>query len=52
MKRLMTINSVSLSPGGTSVNILAVGDGQPYSLSVNAVAYTTSMDTAAPEESV
>ncbi len=48
MKRLMTINTVGLSPGGSNSNILAVGDGQPYSMSVTAVAYTTSVDTAAP----
>jgi Tfp pilus assembly protein PilO len=41
MKRLMTISNVGLSPGGTSPNILAVGDGQQYSLSVGATAYTT-----------
>jgi Tfp pilus assembly protein PilO len=41
MQRLMTINNVSLSPGGTTPNILAVGDGQPYSMTVSATAYTT-----------
>jgi Tfp pilus assembly protein PilO len=41
MTRLMTIDSVSLAPGGTTPNILAVGDGQPYSMSVSATAYTT-----------
>jgi Tfp pilus assembly protein PilO len=41
MPRLMTISSVSLAPGGTAPNILAAGDGQPYSMSVNATAYTT-----------
>ena len=41
MKRLMTISTVGLSPAGGSPNILAVGDGQQYNLSVNADAYTT-----------
>jgi Tfp pilus assembly protein PilO len=41
MKRLMTINTVSLAPGGTTPNILGVNDGQPYSMTVNATAYTT-----------
>jgi Tfp pilus assembly protein PilO len=41
MSRLMTINNISLAPGGTTANILDVGDGQPYSMSVNATAYTT-----------
>jgi Tfp pilus assembly protein PilO len=41
MTRLMTIDSVSLAPGGTTPNILAVGDGQPYGMSVSATAYTT-----------
>jgi hypothetical protein len=41
MTRLMTISGISLSPGGTSPNILAVGDGQPYSMTVSATAYTT-----------
>jgi hypothetical protein len=41
MTRLMTINSISLAPGGTTPNIMAVGDGQPYSMSVSATAYTT-----------
>jgi Tfp pilus assembly protein PilO len=41
MTRLMTINSVSLAPGGTTPNIMAVGDGQPYSMTVSATAYTT-----------
>jgi Tfp pilus assembly protein PilO len=41
MTRLMTINNVSLAPGGTNPNIMAVGDGQPYSMTVNATAYTT-----------
>jgi Tfp pilus assembly protein PilO len=41
MKRLMTISNVSLSPGGTTPNILAVNDGQPYSMTVSATAYTT-----------
>jgi Tfp pilus assembly protein PilO len=41
MTRLMTIGSVELSPGGTSPNIMAVGDGQPYSMTVSATAYTT-----------
>ena len=41
MTRLMTINNVSFAPGGTTPNILAVGDGQPYSMSVSATAYTT-----------
>ena len=41
MTRLMTINNVSFAPGGATPNILAVGDGQPYSMSVSATAYTT-----------
>jgi Tfp pilus assembly protein PilO len=41
LQRLMTISTVALAPGGTSPNILAVGDGQPYTLSVSATAYTT-----------
>jgi Tfp pilus assembly protein PilO len=41
MKRLMTISSVGFAAGGTSPNILAVNDGQPYSLTVSATAYTT-----------
>ena len=41
MTRLMTIGNVSLAPGGTTPNILDVSDNQPYSMSVNATAYTT-----------
>jgi Tfp pilus assembly protein PilO len=41
MTRLMTINSVNLAPGGSVPNILAVNDGQAYSMSVSATAYTT-----------
>jgi Tfp pilus assembly protein PilO len=41
MTRLMTISNVGFSSGGTNPNILAVGDGQPYSMSVSATAYTT-----------
>ena len=41
MTRLMTINSVGLSAGATNPNILAVGDGQTYSMTVSATAYTT-----------
>jgi Tfp pilus assembly protein PilO len=41
MKRLMTISTLSLSPSGTGPNILAAGDGQQYSMSVTADAYTT-----------
>jgi Tfp pilus assembly protein PilO len=41
MTRLMTINNLSLSPGGTTPNILDTGDGQPYSMTVQASAYTT-----------
>jgi Tfp pilus assembly protein PilO len=41
MTRLMTISNVSLAPGGTTPNILDVGDNQPYSMSVSATAYTT-----------
>jgi Tfp pilus assembly protein PilO len=41
MKRLMTISSVSLSPGGANANILSVGDGQQYAMTVSADAYTT-----------
>jgi hypothetical protein len=38
---LMTISTVSLAPGGTAPNIMAANDGQPYSMSVTATAYTT-----------
>jgi Tfp pilus assembly protein PilO len=42
MKRLMTISSVSLGPSNAgNANILANGDGQLYTLSVSADAYTT-----------
>ena len=41
LQRLMTINTVSLAPAGTSPNILAIGDGMQYSLTVTATAYTT-----------
>jgi len=41
MTRLMTIDNLSLAPGGTTPNILDVGDNQPYSMSVSAEAYTT-----------
>jgi type IV pilus assembly protein PilO len=41
MKRLMTINSISLTPGGSSTNIFALNDGAQYSLSLSAEAYTT-----------
>jgi Tfp pilus assembly protein PilO len=41
MTRLMTISTVSLAPGGTAPNIMAANDGQPYSMSVTATAYTT-----------
>jgi len=41
MKRLMTINSVSLSPSSTNANVLAAGDGQQYTMTVSADAYTT-----------
>ncbi|MGA2527562.1 MAG: type 4a pilus biogenesis protein PilO [Acidimicrobiales bacterium] len=41
MKRLMTIDSVSLAPTSTAANILAAGDGQPYSMALTATAYTT-----------
>ena len=41
MTRLMTIDNVSLAPGGTTPNILDVSDNQPYSMSVSATAYTT-----------
>ena len=47
MTRLMTISSVGLSPAGTNPNILAVGDGQQYTLSVSADAYTTYVAPAA-----
>jgi len=47
MKRLMTISAVSLSPGGTSPNILAAGDGQQYTMTVSASAYTTYVAPAA-----
>jgi Tfp pilus assembly protein PilO len=41
MGRLMTINTVNLAAAGSNPNILAVNDGQQYSMSVTAVAYTT-----------
>ena len=41
MKRLMTINSVSLSPSSSNANILAGGDGQQYTVTITADAYTT-----------
>jgi len=41
MTRLMTISSVGLAPTGANPNILAVGDGQQYDLTVSATAYTT-----------
>jgi Tfp pilus assembly protein PilO len=41
MGRLMTINTVSLSAAGSNPNVLAVNDGQQYSMTVSAVAYTT-----------
>jgi Tfp pilus assembly protein PilO len=41
MKRLMTISTLSLSPTATNANILATGDGQKYTVSVTADAYTT-----------
>ncbi|MGO9583522.1 MAG: type 4a pilus biogenesis protein PilO [Acidimicrobiales bacterium] len=41
MGRLMTINTVNLSAAGSNPNILAVNDGQEYSMTVSAVAYTT-----------
>jgi len=41
LKRLMTISTVSLAPGSNNPNILAVGDGQTYNLTVTADAYTT-----------
>ena len=40
LTRLMTINSVALS-SVSSPNILAVRDGEPYSMTVTASAYTT-----------
>jgi Tfp pilus assembly protein PilO len=47
MKRLMTIDSVSLSPASSNSNILAVGDGQKYGMTVTATAYTTFVTPAA-----
>ena len=41
MKRLMTIGSVSLSPSSSAANILAGGDGQQYTMTLTADAYTT-----------
>lgn len=41
MKRLMTISSVSLSPPSANANVLAGGDGQQYTMTVTADAYTT-----------
>ena len=41
MGRLMTINTISLGAAGSNPNILAVNDGQQYSMEVSAVAYTT-----------
>jgi hypothetical protein len=37
---------VSLAPLGASANILAGGDGQKYSMSISATAYTTYSATA------
>jgi Tfp pilus assembly protein PilO len=47
LQRLITINTVSLSPAGTSPNILAIGDGQQYTMTVTAQAYTTLVAPAA-----
>lgn len=41
MKRLMTINTVGLSSASAAPNVLAAGDGQEYTLTVTAEAYTT-----------
>ncbi len=42
MKRLMTIGNVNLSAASAALaNILAAGDGQNYSMSLSATAYTT-----------
>lgn len=41
LSRLMTITSVSLASESATPNILAVGDGQKYTLTVSADAYTT-----------
>jgi len=41
MGRLMTINTVSMSAAGSNPNVLAVNDGQQYSMTVSALAYTT-----------
>jgi len=40
LKRLLTINTLGLA-GGSPSNILAVNDGQQYTMSVSANAYTT-----------
>jgi Tfp pilus assembly protein PilO len=41
MKRLMTVNNIGLAPTGASPNILNLGDGHTYGLTVSAQAYTT-----------
>lgn len=41
MKRLMTINTVALASTSSNPNVLAAGDGQQYTLTVTANAYTT-----------
>ncbi len=41
LTRLMTINTVSLSSASSTPDILAVRDGQKYTLNVSADAYTT-----------
>jgi Tfp pilus assembly protein PilO len=41
MKRLMTISTVDLSPAGSHPDVIAGGDGQQYSMSLVAEAYTT-----------
>ena len=41
LQRLMTINTLALAPAGANPNILAVGDGQQYTVTVSATAYTT-----------
>ena len=40
LKRLMTINTISLA-SGNNPNVLAVNDGQGYTMTVSANAYTT-----------
>src|SRR5271165_2399549 len=47
LKRLMTINTISLA-SGNNPNILAVNDGQGYTMTISANAYTTYVAPLAP----